>query len=997
MSDPARGRNLSFDEIAYSEKDDKEDAVAVNMSRGASESTLSPKSKKKIMYPPTIDAADHGTVKARTMSADSSDELTPTSLLRVTSDDDDDLRVAKEMALALQQNPDLSPELVREMVLKRSASKSSSTKTKVTKKIKSGVKSAVSPVAHAAKQTSKTVQKATTKASDAVTKASHKVSKVTAKATAKVVGGKSSSSSKNKAPGGPMRERTSGSEDTGGLMSSSGSAGDDNVPSPRLQASTSQTSLIDSAGEESNRLSSRVSRYDPFGGEGAAPIRLTAIVWKRRSGFGKYSTTTAWERRRIVLRGPRLYYYKTQADNADDDSERQLQHGDSEYGMDLTGAKKAPSSWLQQATANVTSLAAQVSITGSSAYPLVGASASGESDSARGYLDLVKDNASVSASYGHTGAPTPFALSIKVLTQTKWKFCFDTQRELMEWLAAMTDVVVQGSVDSYNAQIVRSAAADPTFSSMGQLSEPPLTAVSKSKNKNASPSDAASGGHRLWMTGPYTIKYREEFDQELEDELNNQVLDDSDDEGASSEKAIVKSSRELPLEEVAPELLADTWWNIPERYFFYGAILVNSALVVARASATSVDTFWMVLIFTNVALHSLFTKDSSKEITVVSTTEATGKSQIMIRRTLLVTTSSSVSPRGGRSLTRMASTSTLDPASEQKRKSSMSHTITEESSKEVSAKLPESGTTSMQIANPTDLPVNKDGVVFAGWRTAKPDSINVRSHGYLTTKKKVPAPAELYKCTRVDIFESDHRYPDMAGRVKLPKVEFDDGGLPKTWNAPDIFIVSIAIPTSPPKLRSSDDGGGYTITVYFTMRQETRDILRRVTADGYDPSTENVDDVQKSMVNAVRLLDEWCRRAPTDDTFMARFKCIPNALNLKEIGMPSWISKYNAKPFLIKRPGQTGFLFRHPSLSCVEFDISLHPFPYLAKQGICFMKDSYFKKVLCTFGFLIEGRSDDELPECFIGLMQLCYPDPVHAIQASDFFAGRSPKSFEPS
>ena len=1013
MSDPSQQRR-SFDEIARLDEEDTEDASPVASPRGGSGATSPGRTKDKIQYPPTIDSGSHGNFKGNTNPVDSGSEelaMKPSTLLRVTSEDDDEIRVAKEMALALQQNPDLTPEQVREMVLK----KSSKRKT-VKKALKSGVKSAVSPVAAAVKETSKSVQKATNKASgkitkatnkasDKISKATNKVTKATAKATAKVVGGgKSSSSSKHKAQG-PMRERTSGSEDTGGLISSQGSASDDHVPLPKLAGSGSQASLIDSGADDSTRISSRMSRFDPFGGEGAAPIRLTAIVWKRRSGFGKYSVTTAWERRRVVLRGARMYYYKTQADHADEDSERPLNaveggSRDSEDGMDLTAAspmigssnKKAPKSWLEQATANVSSLAAQVSITtGSTTYPLVGASTSGDSDSARGYLDLIKDNASVSASYGHSGAPTPFAMSVKVLTQTKWKFCFDTQRELMEWLAAMTDVVVQGSVDAYNSQIVRSAAADPTFASMGQLSEPPLTAVS-SKNNSA----AAAGGHRLWMTGPYTIKCKEEFDADLVDELNNQVVDGSDDEGDSPVKAMVKSSRELPLEEVAPEILAETWWNIPGKHLFQAGVLMNFALMVARASSTSVDTFWMLVIFTNIALHSFFTRDTSKEITVVSTTESSGKSKIMIRRTSLVTTSASVSSRRGR-LTRQASVSTVDPVTQQKRKASMSHTITEEGSNEASVRLPESGTTSMQIANPTDLPVNKDGVVFAGWRTAKPESINVRSHGYLTTKKKVPAPGELYKCTRVDIFESEHRYPDMAGRVKLPKVEFDDDGLPKTWNAPDVFVISIAIPTSPPKLRASDDGGGYTITVYFTMHQETRDILRRVTADGYDPSTEKTDDVQKSKVNAVRLLDEWCRRAPTDDAFMARFKVIPNALNLKEIGMPSWISKYNAKPFLIKRPGQTGFLFRHPSISCVEFDVSLHPFPYLAKQGICFMKDSYFKKVLCTFGFLIEGRSDDELPEAFIGLMQLCYPDPVHAIQAPDFFAGRSPKSFEPS
>jgi hypothetical protein len=309
---------------------------------------------------------------------------------------------------------------------------------------------------------------------------------------------------------------------------------------------------------------------------------------------------------------------------------------------------------------------------------------------------------------------------------------------------------------------------------------------------------------------------------------------------------------------------------------------------------------------------------------------------------------------------------------------------------------PVAGTTTLKIQHPKDSP-EKDGQVFGAWLAPSGETLDVRSHGYKTTNKKVPSPGELYECLHVDIFESPKRYPDMAGRVTLPKVQFEGDHVgPKTWHSPDVFVISVALPTEPPSLRGGgDDGGGYTITMYFAMHQDTRDILRRVTSDTYDPLAESKPtDIQKSKVNAVKLFEEWCRRAPTDPAFQSRFKLVPNAQNLKEIGMPSWISKYNGKPVLIKRPGQTGFLFSHPELSCMEFDISLHPFPYLAKQAICYMKENFFEKVVVTFGFCIEGRSDDELPECVIGLMQLCYPDPQYAIQAADFFAGTSPKSF---
>merc|ERR1712150_38417 len=140
--------------------------------------------------------------------------------------------------------------------------------------------------------------------------------------------------------------------------------------------------------------------------------------------------------------------------------------------------------------------------------------------------------------------------------------------------------------------------------------------------------------------------------------------------------------------------------------------------------------------------------------------------------------------------------------------------------------------------------------------------------------------------------------------------------------------------------------------------------------------------------------EEWVRRAPMDQTWFSRFKCIPFIHNFKEVGIPSWIGKYNGKPFLIKRPGITGFINQHPDVSTFEFTVSFYPFPYLARQAIAFLKENFFKKIVASCCFVIEGRDDDELPECVIGAIQLCYPEPAHAIQASDFFAGKGPRSF---
>ena len=198
-----------------------------------------------------------------------------------------------------------------------------------------------------------------------------------------------------------------------------------------------------------------------------------------------------------------------------------------------------------------------------------------------------------------------------------------------------------------------------------------------------------------------------------------------------------------------------------------------------------------------------------------------------------------------------------------------------------------------------------------------------------------------------------------------------------------------------PKLgQSTDDGVGSMIIGYFKMKEETRTILRRITAAGYNPTTdtasESEPDVQKRIVNGVRLWERYCNEAPTDPTFQARFKLIP-AANLEELGCPSYIAKYNGKPVLIKRNQVTGFFNDYPNLNAMEFDISLHPFPYLFKQAMAYLKD-YFDKSVWTFGFVIEGRNDEELPEVVIGAMKICQPSPNIVVSGEDFFAGTSPK-----
>lgn len=258
------------------------------------------------------------------------------------------------------------------------------------------------------------------------------------------------------------------------------------------------------------------------------------------------------------------------------------------------------------------------------------------------------------------------------------------------------------------------------------------------------------------------------------------------------------------------------------------------------------------------------------------------------------------------------------------------------------------------------------------WRSIPGERLAVRSLDYQHSRAKTPSEGELYECCKVDFVESSQRLSNMSSRVELPPL--NDESVP--WAAPELFVVTLSLPRD--HNGDKESGPSYTICMYFSMKPETRRVLEQL----HDPAAPTIDHPH---VPAIRLFDEWCRRSPDDPRFQGRFKLIPKIQNMDDLGLPSWISRWNGKPILIKRSGKTGFLYQHGR--CLEFEISFHPFPWAAKQAFEYLLDHVMHRLLMTFGFVIEGREASELPETLIGLCQLCFPQPENVIPAHEFFA----------
>jgi len=189
---------------------------------------------------------------------------------------------------------------------------------------------------------------------------------------------------------------------------------------------------------------------------------------------------------------------------------------------------------------------------------------------------------------------------------------------------------------------------------------------------------------------------------------------------------------------------------------------------------------------------------------------------------------------------------------------------------------------------------------------------------------------------------------------------------------------------------------------YYRIRPEVRRTLEIISNPDYDDNERESKfqelfphNDRRTLVNGTKLWEKWCCTEGTDPEMQKRLKFIPRGENLKELGVPSWICRYNGKPMLIKRPGETSFVFSHPDERTLEIDVNLHPLPFMFKQAMFYLKEHYFAKMLMTFGFVIEGREVDELPEVLLGNpIQLPFNNPEKVLKSAAVFNRSSQASF---
>jgi hypothetical protein len=181
--------------------------------------------------------------------------------------------------------------------------------------------------------------------------------------------------------------------------------------------------------------------------------------------------------------------------------------------------------------------------------------------------------------------------------------------------------------------------------------------------------------------------------------------------------------------------------------------------------------------------------------------------------------------------------------------------------------------------------------------------------------------------------------------------------------APHLFVVNFQIPSYAPGYVWSkvDDGEGFNCVLYYKLSPQAR--------------KELLSDSSSS----AKLLKKFLSGLSVLETHN-RMKCIPRVVNTETCSLGAAMKKllrtYNSKPFLTG-PHSHAF-FKGPGY--IECDVDVHKFCYMARKAVYGFIDS-LKTIVIDVAFVVEGHSDEELPEQVLACNRCIRIDPTQAQQ----------------
>ncbi|KAJ8598585.1 hypothetical protein CTAYLR_001717 [Chrysophaeum taylorii] len=278
--------------------------------------------------------------------------------------------------------------------------------------------------------------------------------------------------------------------------------------------------------------------------------------------------------------------------------------------------------------------------------------------------------------------------------------------------------------------------------------------------------------------------------------------------------------------------------------------------------------------------------------------------------------------------------------------SSSSSSVVKEEEPGVVVEIPVSSTKGSESEEEEKWTTLERGEWPGTFSDAPGSTFRVRQVGYPKTPKAASGEG-FYRVVGVDILRANNRRDNLVenGIVRLPLG--DNCSFPPRW-----LVVNAQLPdeTGPVFSRPPPDADGKCHSIALICELTESGKKRLETSEP-----------------AARLFIDFLRAAPSEPReepdFRGRFKVIVGVKDPKDL--PAIARSYNYKPALITKSGSLN-LFR----DVMEMNVSVFRFGYSSRSGLSLLT-ARFAALVLDVAFLLEGRSDAELPECVLAAATL--------------------------
>lgn len=240
-------------------------------------------------------------------------------------------------------------------------------------------------------------------------------------------------------------------------------------------------------------------------------------------------------------------------------------------------------------------------------------------------------------------------------------------------------------------------------------------------------------------------------------------------------------------------------------------------------------------------------------------------------------------------------------------------------------------------------PNGRSSNVEHSWTTTSAEMFTVRSSDYKKSRKKEPSKAALFEFIGADLVRTESKVDLISQRVEFP---------PEHENS-RLFIINAQLPSYGPSVwgDGSYDGPGYSLALYWKIPDEI------------------VEELKNPTTTTLKLFKRFLE-AGDDTSLTDRFKVIAQVTNQDECGITGMAKKllvsHNATPVLT-RPQHRIYHFKNGT---TEIVVDVHAFSYIARRGIHSLIDKTARLVI-DVAFVIQGETDEELPEQVLGCCRL--------------------------